>query len=115
MNKLQKRQKEQRYLAKQADKLRQKGVQDAIDILQVLPVYVLMTKYKFGNVRLERFITELWRLTLKVQQNKELLNTIVNDIEMTSGLKFNKNGDLVNLWNPEGKIKRCVRKPRKVA
>ena len=105
--------KTQRYLERQAEKMKKQGTDNAIGILQVLPVYTLMREFGFGNVRLERFVREFWRLTDKVKDDIPLLHTIASDIEMSTGLRFNLDGTYENIWNPNGEDKKVVRKPRK--
>ena len=113
MTRQEKRRKELRHLEREKGKLKQQGIDDAIAILQVLPVYTLMREFGFGNVRLEKFVQEFWRLTDKVKDDIPLLHTIASDIEMSTGLRFNLDGTYENLWNPNGEDKKLVRKPKK--
>lgn len=102
----------QRRLEREADKLKKEGTDTAINILQVLPVYVLATRYGFGNLRLERFITELYRLTGKVKNDENLLATMINELEYDKGIKIDiSNGDVDNVWRDEGDTRKVINKP----
>lgn len=106
----------QRRLMREADKLKKAGTDSAINILQVLPVYVLAFKYGFGNVRLEKFITELYRLTEKVKNDEHLLVTMINELEHDKGILIDiATGDVDNVWRDEGDTRQKIRKPRKKA
>lgn len=104
----------QRQVNRQADKLKQAGTDSAIGILQVLPIYVLAYKYNFGNIRLEKFVREFHRLTRKVQENEDLLRTIINELEHDKGIRIDiHTGNVDNLWRDEGDVRKVVNKPKK--
>ena len=60
MNTMQRKLKEQRYLKRQEQKLKDVGTLSAINILQVIPLYMLATEYGFGNIRLDRFLNLMY-------------------------------------------------------
>lgn len=104
----------QRRLEREADKLKKEGTDAAINILQVLPVYVLATRYGFGNLRLERFILELYRLTEKVKNDERILSIMLNELECDKGIKIDiSNGDVDNVWHDEGDERKVINKPRR--
>ena len=70
--------KEQRKLERAAEKLKKEGTDRAINILQVLPCYIL-GRGGYGNVRLEKFIKELYRLTNKVVKDERLLQKLQSE------------------------------------
>lgn len=105
--------KEQRKLERAAEKLKKEGTDRAINILQVLPCYIL-GRGGYGNVRLEKFIKELYRLTNKVVKDERLLQTIINELEHDKGIRFDIiSGDVENVWRDEGDTRRVVRCPKK--
>ena len=88
------------------EKLEKKQVMDgaeiAVDVLQVIPVYVLMNLFGFGNVRLERFLMEFFRIYQKVMTGKVSCNTLASEIEMKSGIRFDlATGDVFNIRKGE--------------
>ena len=108
--------KEQRKLERDKAKIKRAGIDSAINILQVLPAYILAYRYKFGNLRIERFIAELYRLTDKVKKDERLLATMINELEYDKGIRIDiETGDVDNLWRDEGDTRKVVNKPRKAA
>lgn len=104
----------QRSLEREKNKIKQAGTDAAINILQVLPCYILAYKHKFGNLRIERFITELYRLTEKVKNDEHLLEIMINELEYDKGIKIDiATGDVDNVWRDEGDTRKVVNKPRK--
>jgi hypothetical protein len=112
MNKRDKKRKEHRYLERQADKLKKEGAEQAIDMLYVLPLYVLREQFGFGNVRLVRFIDRFNSIAKQIHENKVPLRTLVEHIEYETGIRLEPKG-FDNLWNPTNEPKRVVRRPRK--
>jgi len=112
MNKRDKKRKEHRYLERQADKLKLQGAEQAIDMLYVIPLYVLREQFGFGNVILMRFIERFNQITEQLGHKKVPLRTLVDHIEYETGIKLQDNA-VINTWNIDGEPKRVVRRPRK--
>lgn len=108
--------KEQRRIDREKKKIKQEGTTAAINILQVLPCYILAYKCNFGNLRLERFISELYRLTEKIKNDERLLATMIKELEYDKGIRIDiESGDVDNIWRDEGDTRKVVNKPRKAA
>lgn len=114
MTKNERRRKEQRYLQRKEESLTQKGTDRAINIIQILPCYIL-ARQGYGNIRLERFIRELWRLTDKIVKEPGILEKIADELEHDKGIRFDfANNCVDNLWRDEGDLRKVINKPRKV-
>lgn len=78
------------------------GAELALDVLQVIPVYVLMNVFGFGNTRLERFLKEFFRIYQKVMTGKVSCNTLASEIEMKTGIRIDlATGDVFNTRKDE--------------
>ena len=70
MDKLRLKRKKKNRNVKMEQKNILNGAELAVDVLQVIPVYVLMNVFGFGNKRLERFFVEFLRIYNKVMSGK---------------------------------------------
>lgn len=97
MNAVQRKQKDLRRLERRADKLKYDAQVEAVNILLVLPVYILGFKFGWGNKRLFSFINLLHSYTEWMAKDKSVLNKMVDDIETFKGIKINSDGGVKNL------------------
>lgn len=96
--------KAQRQRERMKNKEENVGVNIAINILQVLPLYILSTEYGFGNRRLERFLTRLYELTDQVKNDRNILNKACDCLCEDYGIKisFCKDDNRAeNIWAEE--------------
>lgn len=113
MNRHEKRLKLQRRLAREKEKIKEEGVYAAVNIIQILPCYVL-SQNGFGNVRLQKFIEELHKLTKLVAEDTSKLEIIVDEIAHDKGIKFDlKSGEVQNLWRVENDERKVIRGKKK--
>lgn len=97
MNKHQQRLKEMRRQERIDHKLVYKGAETALGVLMVIPLYVLHTKFGFGNKRLQDFMREFYRLYELVKDDKVRIDTLINSLDAETGLLYNtKNLKLTN-------------------
>ena len=102
MNRQMRRAKEKRHLERQKQKMTQEGASLAVDILGVIPVYVLHTMFGFGHDRLVRYIEEWHRIMNAVTTEKVKLTTLADDVSDT-GVKYDpKDGT----WYDTGRKRR---------
>ena len=78
------------------------GAEIAVDVLQVIPVYVRMNMFGFGNKRMERFMINFFNLYNKVMSGKVSCITLAREIEMRTGIRIDlATGDVFNLRKDE--------------
>ena len=98
MTKSEKRRKEQRYLERRANELKQAGTEKAIRVLQLLPLYILAHEFGFGNKRLMRFLEKMYRYTDKVQNDIHILEIIQDELEHDKKIRIDiQTGEVENL------------------
>lgn len=88
MNKYQQKLKEMRRQNRLDHKLTYKGAETALGVLMILPLYVLHTKFGFGNKRLTEFVKEFHRLYRLVKDDKVSINTLANSLDAETGLVY---------------------------
>lgn len=98
MNKRMRRAKEQRYIERQERKVKTDATSLAIDVLEVIPVYILHEIFGMGHDRLIKYIKEFDRLTCLVADRKVKLETLASCIEMETGLMYKQDE-----WTDKGK------------
>lgn len=116
MNTMQRKLKEQRYLKRQEQKLKDVGTLSAINILQVMPLYILATEYGFGNVRLDRFLKRLYNLVEQVSSDKTILYKMCDVLKHDKGILIDFSPDsnrAVNIWQDENDNRKVVRGVKK--
>ena len=120
MNRQQRRLKEQRQLQRRADSLKHDGTMTAINILQVIPLYILGSEYGFGNVRLDRFLRRLYALVEQVSKNDRILELMCDELERNKGIRITlsstEDNRSENIWAEENdtrKVIRCAKKKQK--
>lgn len=102
MDKLRLKRKKKNRNVKMEQKNILNGAELAVDVLQVIPVYVLMNLFGFGNKRLERFFVEFLRIYNKVMSGKVSCVTLAREIEMKSGIKIDlATGEVFNTRKDE--------------
>lgn len=101
MTKRQKRAKEKRYLERQQKKMTLDGAQIAVDVLGVIPAYVLHEAFGFGYARMTRYILEYQRILSTVTKGGVKLETLAAVIEADTGLLYSDGG-----WEDKGKRRR---------
>lgn len=89
MNKRELKAKAERRRKRLDEKQLQKSAETALEILNVLPVYVLRTKFGFGNERCERYIREFHRVYRAMIQKEVKFETLRDSVEAETGLQFN--------------------------
>jgi len=112
MNTMQRKLKEQRYLKRQEQKLKDIGTLSAINILQVIPIYMLATEYGFGNIRLEKFLTRLYDLVEQVARDTTILNKMTNVLECDKGIRIDFKPDsnrAENIWKDKNDTRKVIR------
>ena len=98
MDKLNAKRKKKRRDIKMQKQQIMDGADIAVSVLKIIPAYVMMTTFGFGNKRMERYVLEFFKLYDKVMSGKVTLNTLAKDIEMRTGIRFDvATGDVFNL------------------
>ena len=116
MNRQQRRLKEQRLLQRRADSIKNDGTMTAINILQVIPLYMLATEYGFGNVRLDRFLTRLYALVEQVSKDNKILDRMRDVLEHDKGIRISfseKDNRAENVWAEENDTRKVIRSGKK--
>ena len=95
-------------------KIKNEGTKEAINILQIIPAYVLATKFDFGNIRLSRFLYQYNRYVKLILQDSTDLDKMTKEMEHDKGIRFDGlTGDIINLWQDENDPRRVIRGERK--
>lgn len=98
MTKNERKRKEQRYLERRADELKKEGTEKAIRVLQLLPLYVLMREWGFGNKLLMRFLMQMYRYTAMAEKDEHILELIQNELEHDKKIRIDiTTGEVENL------------------
>lgn len=117
MNRQQRRLKEQRQLQRRADNLKHDGTMTAINILQVIPLYILGAEYGFGNVRLDRFLRRLYSLVEQVSKNGRILELMCDELERNKGIRITlsstEDNRSENIWAEENDTRKVIRRAKK--
>lgn len=116
MNTMQRKLKEQRYLKRREQKLKDVGTLSAINILQVIPLYMLATEYGFGNIRLDRFLNRLYNLVEQTANDKTILYKMCDVLKHDKGIliDFNPNSNRAeNIWQDENDTRKVIRGAKK--
>lgn len=116
MNRQQRRLKEQRLLQRRADSIKNDGTMTAINILQIIPLYMLATEYGFGNIRLDRFLSRLYTLVEQVSRDNKILDRMCNVLEHDKGIRISfTSGDnrAENVWKAENDKRKVIRGVKK--
>lgn len=116
MNRQQRRCKEMRQLQRRADSIKNDGTMTAINILQIIPLYMLATEYGFGNIRLDRFLTRLYALVEQVSKDNKILYRMCNELEHDKGIRisFSANDNRAeNIWAEENDTRKVIRGGKK--
>ena len=116
MNRQQRRLKEQRLLQRRADSIKNDGTMTAINILQIIPLYMLATEYGFGNIRLDRFLSRLYTLVEQVSRDNKILDRMCNVLEHDKGIRISfTSGDnrAENVWKSENDKRKVIRGVKK--
>ena len=69
----------------------------AVNALMVIPAYVLRTKFKFGNERTERFMTEFVRIWEAVCKGEVKVETLAESLDAEIGIRFDSDGSIYNM------------------
>ena len=69
----------------------------AVNALMVIPAYVLRTKFKFGNERTERFMTEFVRIWEAVCKGEVKIETLAESLEAETGIRVDADGNIYNM------------------
>lgn len=101
MNKQQRHAKEKRYLERQQKKMTEDGAKLAIDVLGVIPVYVLHEAFGFGHDRLTKYILEYQRIMTAVIKDQVKLDTLAEIVNADTGLRHDDGA-----WYDEGRKRR---------
>ena len=116
MNRQQRRLKEQRLLQRRADSIKNDGTMTAINILQIIPLYMLATEYGFGNIRLDRFLSRLYTLVEQVSRDNKILDRMCDVLEHDKGIRISfTSGDnrAENVWKSENDKRKVIRGVKK--
>lgn len=116
MNRQQRRLKEQRLLQRRADSIKNDGTMTTINILQIIPLYMLATEYGFGNIRLDRFLSRLYMLVEQVSRDNKILDRMCNVLEHDKGIRISfTSGDnrAENVWKSENDKRKVIRGVKK--
>ena len=116
MNTMQRKLKEQRYLKRREQKLKDVGTLSAINILQVIPLYILATEYGFGNIRLDRFLNRLYNLVEQTANDKTILYKMCDVLKHDKGISidFSPNSNRAeNIWQDENDTRKVIRGAKK--
>lgn len=68
----------------------------AVNLMLVIPCYVLREQFGFGNKRMEKYITEFHRLYQAVVKDKVKISTLADSVEHDTGIKI---ADDSEIWN----------------
>ena len=60
----------------------------ALNLMVVLPCYVLREQFGFGNKRMEKYLTEFHKIYQAVADGKVKLSTLADSIEHDTGISF---------------------------
>ena len=95
-------------------KIKNEGTETAINVLQIIPAYVLAVKFGFGNIRLSRFLYQFHRYIKLASQDSTVMDMMVKEMEHDKGIRFDGlTGDIINLWQDENDPRRVIRGERK--
>lgn len=99
MNKHQQRQKEMRRRLREDEKFRRDSAQLGIDVLSVVPVYIMLEQYGWKRIRLSRFIRRYAKIIADIASKKVTPDTLAEEIYSQTGIKY-ENG---NWWDTKAK------------
>ncbi len=68
----------------------------AVNLMLVIPCYVLREQFGFGNKRMEKYITEFHRLYQAVVKDKVKISTLADSVEHDTGIRIADDGEI---WN----------------
>ncbi len=88
MNKYQQRQKELKRRLKEDEKFRRQSAQISIDVLSVVPVYVMLEQYGWKRKRLTRFIKRYSKVIADIAAKKISVEALGEQIFSETGLKY---------------------------
>lgn len=86
------------------EKFRRDSAQLSIDVLSVVPVYIMLEMYNHKRKRLSRFIRRYAKIIADIAEKKVKVETLAEEIYSQTGIKYD-NG---NWWDT--KAKESVRK-----
>lgn len=85
----QQRDKEKRYQERQQQKNLRDGIVTALMAMQVLPAYILDTRFQFTNEQIQKFQEEFVRLYNEVFVNQNVsLQVIADSVEIDTGIRY---------------------------
>lgn len=97
MTQREKKAKKQRHSERLNAKAMNSAATLAVNALMVIPAYVLRTKFKFGNERAERFMTEFVRLWEAVCKGEVKVETLAESLEAETGIRVDADGNIYNV------------------
>lgn len=88
MNKYQQKQKELRRKLREDEAFRRKSAQISIDVLSVVPVYIMLEQYGWKRKRLTRFIHRYSKVIADIASKKITVEALGEQILSETGLKY---------------------------
>lgn len=105
MTKHQQRQKELRRRLREDEKFRMESAQISIDVLSVVPVYVLLEMYGWKNKRLTRFILRYSKIIDDIAKHRISVAALAEEISNNAKLKYDDGS-----WYDVRKSKKSIRR-----
>lgn len=88
LNRWQKKQKEMRRRLREDENFRMESAQLSINVLSVLPVYILREMNGWGRIRLGRFIVRYAELIDALRNGKVTTDALAEEIYMRTDIKY---------------------------
>lgn len=88
MNKHQLRLKEMRKRLREDEKFRRDSAQLSIDVLSVVPVYIMLEQYGWKRIRLSRFINRYAKIIDDIAKKKISPETLAEEIYSQTKIKY---------------------------
>lgn len=76
--------------AKEREKIHRKATKNAVAITQLFPLWVLRTKYNFGEKRLREFMAHYAELTEAFNKGYVTLPDIAQQLEKETGIRLDE-------------------------
>lgn len=88
MNKYQQKQKEMRRRLREDEKFRRESAQISIDVLSVIPVYIMLEQYGWKKKRLSRFILRYSKIIDDLAKKRISIEALGEQILSETGLRY---------------------------
>lgn len=95
MTKKQLKDKAERKRLRDDDKLKAYAAKTVLDIISVIPVYVMLETYGWKNKRLARFIQEYSKLITAVSKRDVSTDALAEQIYVETGIRYD-NGEWID-------------------